>query len=81
MKAIINTRILTEYGIIRDGAVIFNEKGIEYAGPAAKAEIPADAEIVDAKGRYAAPGLIDIHCHGAWDAHFPEDPLRCAKRY
>lgn len=79
MKAIINTRILTEYGIIRDGAVIFNEKGIEYAGPAAKAQIPADAEIIDAKGRYAAPGLIDIHCHGAWDMRFPKDPLHCAK--
>ncbi len=79
MKAIINTKILTEYGIIRDGAVIFDEKGILFAGPAAETEIPAEVEIIDAKGKYAAPGLIDIHCHGAWDMRFPKDPLHCAK--
>lgn len=33
MKAIVNTKILTEYGIIRNGVVLFDEKGIEYAGP------------------------------------------------
>ena len=25
---------------------------------------PADAEIIDAKGNYVAPGLVDIHIHG-----------------
>ncbi|MDO4488188.1 MAG: amidohydrolase family protein [Eubacteriales bacterium] len=79
MKAIINTRILTEYGIIRNGAVLFDTDGIKYAGPAKDIEIPAEAEIIDANGRYAAPGLIDIHNHGAIDCRFPANPLHCAK--
>lgn len=79
MKAIINTKILTENGIVRNGAVLFDGNGIIYAGSAAGNKIPEDAEITDAKGRYAAPGLIDIHCHGANDLRFPKDPLHCAK--
>ena len=27
-------------------------------------ELPADAHIIDAKGNYVAPGLVDIHIHG-----------------
>ena len=27
-------------------------------------ELPADANIIDAKGNYVAPGLVDIHIHG-----------------
>ena len=26
--------------------------------------IPADAQFIDAKGNYVAPGLVDIHIHG-----------------
>ena len=79
MKAIIHTRIITEYGILRNGAVLFDENGILYAGPEKDAVIPDGTEITDARGRYAAPGLIDIHCHGARDMRFTKDPLHCAK--
>lgn len=79
MKAIINTKIITENGIIRNGQVLFEESGILFTGPTGKSEIPENAEIIDAGGRYAAPGLIDIHCHGASDMRFPKDPLHCAK--
>ncbi|MBQ2716957.1 MAG: N-acetylglucosamine-6-phosphate deacetylase [Clostridia bacterium] len=27
-------------------------------------ELPADAKVIDAKGNYVAPGLVDIHIHG-----------------
>ena len=27
-------------------------------------ELPADANVIDAKGNYVAPGLVDIHIHG-----------------
>ncbi len=27
-------------------------------------EIPSDANVIDAKGNYVAPGLVDIHIHG-----------------
>ena len=39
--------------VIRDGRIVFG------AAPL------ADEEIVDAKGAYALPGLVDIHFHGA----------------
>lgn len=32
----------------------------------------ADAEVIDAAGRYAAPGFIDVHCHGGGGFDFSD---------
>jgi len=49
------------------------------AGPA-----PADADLLDAKGRYVVPGLIDLHVHlrepGRSDKETIETGTRCAAR-
>jgi imidazolonepropionase-like amidohydrolase len=52
-----------------DGAVILRGSKIEYAGTAATAAIPRDAQIIDAKGKSVMPGLADMHVHlqGGWD--------------
>src|SRR6267143_3290248 len=52
-----------------DGTVILRGSKIEYAGPSAKAAIPRDAQIIDAKGKSVMPGLADMHVHlqGGWD--------------
>lgn len=61
MKAIINGKIILKDRIIEGYAVLFADK-IEAI---VKAEnIPDGAEIIDAKGGYVAPGLIDLHIHG-----------------
>ncbi len=37
-------------------------------------EIPANAEILDAEGKYVGPGLVDIHTHAAGTYWFYENP-------
>ncbi len=61
MKAIINGKIILKDRIIEGYAVLYADK-IEAI---VKAEnIPDGAEIIDAKGGFVAPGLIDLHIHG-----------------
>ena len=78
MKAIINTKLVMEDGIIWDGVLTFEDDKIVQVGWAKDVYIPADAEIIDAGGLYTAPGLVDIHCHGNGDNWFHDDPVGCA---
>jgi imidazolonepropionase-like amidohydrolase/Tol biopolymer transport system component len=46
------------------------EKGrIRWIGQERDHELPANVRIVDAAGRYAIPGLFDMHVHSAWANH------------
>jgi N-acetylglucosamine-6-phosphate deacetylase len=56
--------------VVSGGAVVVERSRI--AGIAAAGELRAGAEIVDVAGRYIAPGLIDIHTHGARGYTFNE---------
>jgi hypothetical protein len=40
-------------------------------GSTAEVQIPADAHIIDAAGKWALPGLIDMHTHGATQSDVP----------
>lgn len=60
MKAIINGKILTENRIIEDKILLFNDKIIGFCD-----EVEENIEVIDAKGLYISPGLIDIHVHGS----------------
>ena len=79
MKAIINTKLVMEEGIIWDGVVLYEDDKIVKVGKASEIEVPADAEVLDAQGKYTAPGLIDIHNHGGGDWLFAENPEYCSK--
>ena len=61
MKAIINGKIILKDRILEGSALLYSDviEGIVPLG-----SVPADAEIIDAKGGYVAPGLIDMHIHG-----------------
>ena len=63
MKAIINGIILTPHEEIRGMALLFDTV---FRGIVPLDHVQAD-EIIDAKGRYIAPGLIDVHIHGYLD--------------
>lgn len=61
MKAIVNGKIILKDRILEDSALLYSDviEGIVPLG-----SVPAEAEIIDAKGKYVAPGLIDMHIHG-----------------
>ena len=61
MKAIINGKIILKDEII-EGYTLLLSDVIEAVIPQDK--LPENAEIIDAKGGYIAPGLIDLHIHG-----------------
>lgn len=61
MKAITNGKIILKDRILEGSALLYTDviEGIVPLG-----SVPAEAEIIDAKGGYVAPGLIDMHIHG-----------------
>jgi imidazolonepropionase-like amidohydrolase len=48
---------------ISDSVIVIENGVITAAGPRAKTSIPKDATILDARGKYAIPGLWDMHAH------------------
>ncbi len=61
MKAIYNGIIVTETDELKGKAIVFDEKIVDICD---EADIPKSAELIDAKGGYVLPGLIDVHIHG-----------------
>lgn len=58
------TVVDVESGALRpDQTVVVRDGRIAWTGPAAQARVPAGARVVDATGRYAIPGLWDMHVH------------------
>ncbi len=72
LKAITNAQVVTENGIIWDGVIVIENGKIAKFGNKREVEIPLGAEIIDAKGEYVGPGLVDIHVHGGseWSTSF-----------
>ena len=68
MKAFLNGTIVTDSGVIPDGMVLVQGDRIDYVG--ARREVPAGAEVIDARGLYIAPGFVDIHIHGGAGSDF-----------
>lgn len=58
MRAIVNGRILMPDREIRGKALLFGERVIGIDDPTGA------EEVIDAGGRYVAPGLVDVHIHG-----------------
>ena len=61
MKYIVNGKIILPDAIIDGMVLAFDEK---ICGLTEQKDIPCDAQIIDAKGGYVSPGLVDIHIHG-----------------
>ena len=61
MIAIKNGKVILENEVVLGKAVLFTDKIV---GIVDEAEIPLDAEIVDAEGGYVSPGFIELHIHG-----------------
>lgn len=63
MKAIINGMLVTPKGILRNKVLVFNERIKEF-----RDNVPINCHVIDAKGMYVTPGLIDVHVHGSCGA-------------
>ena len=77
MKAIINATLVMKDHYIPDSTLIIEGDRIKDFGR--KLEIPEGAEIIDAKGLYVGPGLIDIHTHADGTTYFHDDPEKCSE--
>src|SRR5258708_27049401 len=59
---IVNGDVITPWRIIRGGSMLITDGKIEMVSEGA---IASDNVLeIDAKGKYIAPGFIDIHVHG-----------------
>ena len=79
MKAIVNTKLIMEDGIIWDGAVLFDNEKIISVGERDSVDISSADEVIDAGGLYTAPGLIDMHNHGSTEHSFADDPMAASR--
>ncbi len=81
MTAIINAELVMRDHLIPE-AVLFIEDGkIAGFGEMRTTPIPDGCEIIDAKGLYVGPGLVDIHSHSGNHVRFEHDPIRAAKAH
>ncbi len=76
---------VTDGSLLTDQSVLIEDNGIVAVRPANEIQVPGDAEVVEAEGKYLIPGLWDMHVHSvanvaldmsidsvaAWEWHFP----------
>jgi hypothetical protein len=48
-----------------NSAILIEKDRIREVGDASNLRIPTDAHVMDARGKWAIPGLIDMHVHGS----------------
>lgn len=81
MKAFVNAKLVFP-DEIREGTILVENGKILASGDVL---VPQDAEIIDVKGAYIGPGLVDIHNHGYLNTKTGEaytamaDPVSMAK--
>ena len=81
MTAIINAELVMRDHLIPE-AVLFIEDGkIAGFGEMRTTEIPEGCEIIDAKGAYVGPGLVDIHCHSGTGVRFIHEPAKATQEH
>ena len=55
---------------LSDAVIVIEGNRIAAIGPRGQVQLPQDAEVIDASGKFILPGFIDIHVH--WDFWMPE---------
>ena len=70
LTQIINAKILTPQGWLKDGSVIIRDNKILEVTNCDLAVIGAD--VIDAKGMYVVPGGVEMHVHGGGGRDFME---------
>ncbi|MBO5316977.1 MAG: amidohydrolase family protein [Oscillospiraceae bacterium] len=78
MKAIINATLVMKDHLIPDGVLIIEDGKIADFGEMRTTPVPEGCDIIDAKGLYVGPGLVDIHSHAGGGVRFEQDPKKAA---
>lgn len=64
MLLIKNGKIITMAGVtLEDGCVLIDQGKIKDIGKAIKVEDDEELQVIDAKGNWVIPGIIESHCH------------------
>ena len=74
MLTIINAELVMRDHLIPDAVLFVQDGKIAGYGEQRTTPIPEGCEILDAKGAYVGPGLVDIHCHTGENCQVWEDP-------
>ncbi|MGV3764434.1 N-acetylglucosamine-6-phosphate deacetylase [Parapedobacter sp.] len=74
--AITNGTVFTGEALASGKTVLI--KGKKVVGLIPTVEVPSDAEIVDARGRYVVPGFVDLQIYGGGNRLFSADPTATA---
>ncbi|NKX54570.1 N-acetylglucosamine-6-phosphate deacetylase [Arthrobacter mobilis] len=69
-RGFIRGRIISDGNLIEDGLLAYTGERIAYAGPAADFDPTGWSEHELPAGSVVLPGLVDIHCHGAYGTDF-----------
>lgn len=70
LTQLINAKILTPQGWVKDGSVIIRDNKILEVTNCDLAVIGAN--LIDVKGMYVVPGAVEMHCHGGGGRDFME---------
>ncbi len=79
MRTIINANIITENGILWNGAIKMQDDRIVWVGK--ESDACPEGEIINAEDCYVGPGFVDIHVHGSTDCLFRDDPQKAAAHF
>ncbi len=58
-------KLISPLSEIKNGVVLINDERIEASGSIRNISIPSDYRVINAENKILAPGLVDIHNHGA----------------
>jgi CubicO group peptidase (beta-lactamase class C family)/imidazolonepropionase-like amidohydrolase len=58
--------------VLKNQVVVVSDGRIAEIGDASRIQAPKDAQVIDGRGKYLIPGLIDMHTHLFSDEDFPD---------
>ena len=76
MTAIINAELVMRDHLIPEAVLFIDDGKIAGFGEMRTTPIPEGCVIIDAKGAYVGPGLVDIHCHSGTGVRFIHEPAK-----
>ena len=65
MVVIINGRVVGPHSVLEHHCVVIDCGRIKEIAPTAQVLWPEDAQVIDARDGFVAPGFVDMHIHGA----------------